>query len=292
MISVIIPTYKKKVCLENLQKNISFLKDYEIIIVNDNPMISMEQDIQLFTNIRLIENETNVGFGTSVNSGIAMARSPYVMLLNDDVLLKDNSFLNALDHFKKDKKLFAVSFAQIEKNKTIVGKNLIYWKNGFIHHIKHKDMKTGDSAWAEGGACLIDRVKYNTVGGFNTIFSPFYWEDVDLSYQAYRYGFHVIFDSTIQVIHHHESTIRHEFEQNYIQSIAFRNQLLFIWKNIDDVGLLGEHLIHLIPTIIKGGVPFLKGFFQTFPYLWSIIIWKIKHRHLRQVINKVRHMLP
>ncbi len=292
MISIIIPTYNKNILLQNLKRNIPYLKDYEIIVVNDNPETSMKQDIEVFKNVHLIENNINFGFGMSINKGVAQAKNPYIMLLNDDVVLKDSSFTKALDWFKKDSKLFAVSFAQIEKNKNIVGKNILYWKKGFIHHEKKHDMKTGLNAWAEGGTCIIDKAKFNMLGGFNSVYSPFYWEDVDLSYQAYRYGFHVLFDSEIQVIHYHESTIGHVFNKQYIRTIAFRNQLLFIWKNIDDPKLLAEHLLYLIPTLIKGGALFIKGFLQALPYVWGISIWKNKQHNLTQVINRSKRILP
>lgn len=300
MISVIIPTYKNRgQFLANLKHNLQYLKGIEIIVVNDNPKESLKKDLRLFhdrekvvNNFVVVENERNLGFGQSVNKGVAKAKNPYIMLLNDDVILKDNDFEKAVDHFKKDHNLFAVSFAQIEKNKNIVGKNILYWKKGFIHHEKKHDMKTGSNAWAEGGACIIDKAKFNMMGGFNTLYSPFYWEDVDLSYQAYRYGFHVLFDSEIQVIHHHESTIGRVFSTHYIQTIAFRNQLLFIWKNIDSLRLLSEHFIYFFPTVAKGGVPFIRGFFQTIPYLWTILVWKNNHRNLKPIISDSKLTLP
>lgn len=292
MISVIIPTYKKSICLQNLRENIPYLKEYEIIIVNDNPDIRMKQDTATFKNVRLIENETNCGFAESMNKGVAHAKNPYIMFLNDDVVLTDSSFTKALDWFKKDSKLFAVSFAQIEKNDHTVGKNILYWEKGFIHHEKKDDMQTGFNAWAEAGACMIDKDKFTVIGGFNKLYSPFYWEDVDLSYQAYRHGFRVVFDSKIRVIHHHESTISHVFDKQYIRGVAFRNQLIFIWKNIDEFSLLGEHALYLFPAILKGGFPFVKGFFQALLYLWSILLWKSRHRHLKNVISKAKRTLP
>lgn len=292
MISIIIPTYKKNLCLQNLKKNIPYFKEYEIIIVNDNPETKMKQDIQHFKNVHLIENHINSGFGVSINKGVTQAKNPYIMLLNDDVVLKDTSYENSLNYFKKDHNLFAVSFAQIEKNGTIVGKNKVYWKKGFIHHTKQNDLKSGCNAWAEGGACLIDKSKFNAVGGFDKRYSPFYWEDVDLSYQAYRHGFYIMFDSSIQLIHHHESTIGQIFDKKFVQSIAFRNQLLFIWKNIDDFILLYEHVLYLISAIIKGRVFFIKGFLQALPYIPSILAWKIKQSNLKQVINRKKRTLP
>ncbi len=55
MISVIIPTYKKKEQLiRNLAHNLPFFKECEIIVVNDNPAESIVEDIKQFESLVLI----------------------------------------------------------------------------------------------------------------------------------------------------------------------------------------------------------------------------------------------
>ena len=160
MISVIIPTYVKQQLLRNLRQNLTFLKECEILIVNDNPKYSLKNDLMEFKNIVLIENGQNLGFAVSVNKGVKRATKKYVMLLNDDVLLLDSSYRKALGLFAKNPSLFAVSFAQKEKDNSIVGKNILYWKRGIIYHSKARDARFGQNAWADGGACLIYKDKF------------------------------------------------------------------------------------------------------------------------------------
>jgi len=254
MISVIIPVYKNiSLFLANLKNNLKFLEGCEIIVVNDDSEKSIKKEIkQIKTkNIFLIENKKNLGFGQSVNIGVKKAKGDFILLLNSDTLLKDRSYLYALDYFKNNPRLFAVSFAQKEKNSKIVGKNIIYFKDGLFHHQKAKDLIFGRNAWAEGGACLIDKKKLDFLGGFDPIYSPFYWEDVDLSYRAWKAGFEVLFEPKILVEHHHQSTIAKYFSSKEIQSIAFRNQLIFTLKNISDLNLYFQFFLF-----------FFKRFFQ------------------------------
>ena len=264
MISIIIPTYIKKQLLQNISKNMQFFTGCEVIVVNDNPKESLKDDLKAFKNFTLIENNQNLGFARSVNRGVRKAAKKYVLLLNDDVLLFDDTYKNAIGLFEKNPLLFAVSFAQKERDNAIVGKNILYWKKGLIFHAKAKDMKFGYNAWADGGSCLIDKNKFLQLGGFDSIYTPFYWEDIDLSYHAWKQGYKILFDPTILVQHRHESTIGKYYSQRFIKITAYRNQLIFIWKNITDPLFLLQHFLFLpyncIYYLFKGEKEFILGF--------------------------------
>jgi GT2 family glycosyltransferase len=110
--------------------------------------------------------------------------------------------------------------------------------------------------------------------GYDEIYSPFYWEDIDLSYRAYKRGWKVIFDSEIVVEHHHESTIGKYFDKEKIKTIAYRNQFFFQWKNITDAGLHRQHIsslpVYLIRAIVKKDWSFVKGFLAALMRLGTV----------------------
>lgn len=279
MISVIIPVYKNTdLFLKNLYHNLNFLNDCQIIIVNDSPEKSLINDLSQFKQIVLIENKKNLGFGESVNQGVKFAKNRYIMILNSDVALNDKNYLKAINYFNKNN-VFAVSFAQKEKNDSIVGKNKIYWQDGLFVHEKADNLKFGNNAWGEGGACVIDKDKFIKLGGFDPLYSPFYWEDIDLSYRAWKTGYKTIFEPRILVTHHHESTIGKYFTQKQIEIIAYRNQLIFTWKNLTDFRLIIQHLCYLplwiAKSLIKRNWFFLIGLLRALIILPKILIGKI-----------------
>lgn len=231
LISIIIPVYRKtEMFLNNFRHNWHFIKDYEVIVVDDASGEHLQEKLKNYSKIYCLVNEQNVGFGPSMNIGIKKAVGYYLLFLNSDVLLKDSSFVYATEILNKDKSLFAVSFAQEEDDK-IVGKNRLFWRNGLCQHSSTEDMKSDFSAWAEGGACMV-RAKYiKELKGFDERFSPFYGEDIDLSLQALKRGWKVWFESSIRVVHKHESTIGAYYNSTYIESVALRNQVLYSWKN-------------------------------------------------------------
>ncbi len=133
--------------VRNLSHNMQFLKDCEIIVVNDDPSENIQKELRPWNNIILIENRRNMGFGLTVNKGVIRALRQYIMLLNSDVVLQDTSYTKAFSHFETDPSLFAVSFAQKEKDGSIVGKNRIFWKTVFYSMKKqiilHRDTTAG-----------------------------------------------------------------------------------------------------------------------------------------------------
>ena len=294
MISVVIPQYKGKEKLyTNLIHNLPFLNDSEIIVVNDYPEVPLTAEMEkLFPQVHVVENKKNLGFAGAVCRGISQTKGEYVLLLNNDVVLNDDSFKNALSYFKKENDIFAVSFRQTEKDGSYVGRNTIYWESGFFQHSKADATKGGINGWAEGGSMLFDKQKYNAINGFDELYSPFYWEDVDLSYRAWKAGYVIKFDINTTVEHHHESTIATYFQSSRIKTIAYRNQFITIWKNISDGKLITEHvgysLKNLLVSLLKGDTPFIKGFWMAFLLLPKILskrneqkkMWKISDREI------------
>lgn len=244
-ISVIIPSYKNEdMLLANLTHNMEYLARCEVIVVNDYPQTPITKRLAHLP-VQVIERQINGGFGHAVNSGIGHATRPYLMLLNTDVLLHDSSYTRGLDRLINDDQLFGVSFAQIERDGRHVGKNQIYWHDGLVQHRPAPDDLTlGENGWAEGGSCILNKKIVDMLGGFDQVYSPFYWEDVDLSYRAKKAGHAVIFDPTIVVEHHHETTTG-AFDKTYVKTIALRNQLLFTWRNITHYPWRAQHALRL-----------------------------------------------
>ena len=253
MISVIIPVYKKtEMFLKNLKHNLPYLKDCEIVVVNDDPETDLSASLSEYSDVVLVQNTKNLGFSGAMNEGVKKASGATLLFLNSDVTLNDVSFRRAESYLKEDKDTFAVSFAQKEADGSLVGRNRIYWQDGFLQHTGTDSSKSGLNGWAEGGSCMVRTEMFCELGGFDTLYSPFYWEDVDLSYRAYKRGFNVWFDASIIVTHAHESTIGSFYQKNTINTIAQRNQLLCIWKNVTDHSLRNNHFRKVARLVLSG----------------------------------------
>jgi len=272
MISVVIPAYKKTdMLVANLQHNLPYLEGVEIVIVNDDPSASIQKALQEMP-VKLIENQENLGFAGAVHTGILHSANEFIMLLNTDVVLNDTSYTKARGSLEQDLNVFAVSFAQTEKDGSIVGKNKIFMHDNFLSHDKSDNLEAGPTGWAEGGSCMMRKSYYTIIGGFDRIYTPFYWEDIDLSYRARKAGYTVLFDPNILVEHHHESTIATYFKQARITQIAFAHQCICNWKNLDG-SLLRKHIL-MLPLFLfthLGSYNTLVGFARALTKLPAIM---------------------
>jgi GT2 family glycosyltransferase len=112
---------------------------------------------------------------------------------------------------------------------------------------------------------MFKRKLFIDLGLLDELYNPFYWEDIDLSYRAWKAGYKILYDPNVKVEHHHESTIGKYFDERKVLKIAFRNQLIFHWKNLTDKDLIFKHLLNL-PKLI-----FVSGFFDALIRLPKIL---------------------
>ena len=282
-ISVIIPNFNgKELLAKNLPDVIKNCPNCQIIVVDDG---SDDESVEFlkknFREIEVIESKKNEGFAKTVNLGAQKARGDYLLLLNTDVSTKPGFLQKALDHFEKNKtnKIFAVGLCDIshEKGKTVKrGKGSAEFIKGFIIH-SAAPIKSGETFWVSGGSGLFDRCKFLELGGFDPAFAPFYWEDIDLSYRAQKSGLVCIFEPQSQVDHYHmQGSIRKNKSDFFIKTVSYKNQFLFVWKNIEDYFLILLHLLwqpyHFAKALLNLDLPFFVGFLWATVKIPSLII--------------------
>lgn len=283
-ISIVISTFNGKELLEKYLpsvleacKNYSF-ENTELIVVDDASSDGTDDYLKSnFPFIKVIKQQINKGFGVSANYGIFSAKNRIVVLLNNDVEVANN-FLSFFLHHFEDKNLFAVrpglkniSEDEIIKHPKIGGR----FKYGFFDVTRKVKEKTNFAFFAGGGASIYDREKFIELDGFDEMFSPFYFEDVDLSYRAWKRGWKIIYEPKCLVYHQGGATILKFYPSKYINIIAERNKYFLIWKNITDIKLILEHLlfvpVRIIIFLLRGNFTPLAGLFCALKYLDKII---------------------
>lgn len=253
-VSVVIPNLDGEKLLEKNLPSLLWAKDNpgnfikEIIIVDDG---SKDGSVKLITSkfpqIKLIKHKTNRGFSSAVNTGVRTAKGDLICLLNSDVAPENNFLESVFPHFQ-NLKIFAVSLNEIGDFGWARG----YFTNGFIGHSSGpKTLTPHITFWVSGGSGVFRRTIWMGLGGMDEkLLSPFYWEDVDLSYRALKRGYGLVWDPEAKVTHTHEATIN-RFSKKYVQRILERNQLLFIWKNLTSTNLFRKHLIGLFRRLVR-----------------------------------------
>lgn len=292
-LSVVIPNYNGQDLLKrNLPKVFDAMSLYkngkvELTAIDDcstdNSLIVLEElkhrmeSSYSEISFKIIRNEKNLGFSSNINKGVRNTSGDILILLNTDVAPEKNFLEPLLKHFQ-DEKIFAVGCMDksIEDNKVVLrGRGIGAWKRGFFVHARGEVDKT-NTLWVNGGSGAFRKLIWEKLGGFNELYNPFYWEDIDLSYRAVKSGYKILFEAKSIVTHEHEKgAIKKKFSPRQIKSIAFRNQFIFVWKNATDLDLQLLHLFWLpyffIKAFIERDWAFFKGFFGAFVLLPKII---------------------
>lgn len=256
-VSIVIPTWNGENLLrKNLPAVLAALpKDTEVIIVDDGSTDGSREYLEGLgrlgksggpVSLKIIFNKKNRGFIYSCNRGVKAAGGEFVVLLNNDVVPRKGFLAPALAHFR-DEKVFAVSF-----NEQQYGWAKMFWRGGFVEHkVGGRPKKAHISAWASGGSAIYRKSIWEKLDGFDKLYEPFYWEDFDLGYRAWKDGCKIIWEPKAIVEHCHESTIS-KLNKNYVSLIKERNRLLFIWKNVNNPWWRLTNIFGIIGRVVKG----------------------------------------
>jgi len=282
-LSVIIPNYNgEKILSKNLPKVIKELENYqlgklELMVVDDFSTDKSVEVIKKFPQVKLYINSKNLGFSSNVDRGVEKASGDLILLLNTDVY-PDKDFLKPLLPHFKDEKMFAVGCMDksIEGEKTVLrGRGEGSWRKGFLIH-KRGEVNKNDTLWVSGGSGIFRKSIWQKLGGFNPLYNPFYWEDIDLSYRALKSGYKIFFENKSVVWHEHEKgSIKSKFSPFDVKVIAYKNQFIFVWTNLTDLELFVKHFFwfpyHLLKAILNKDRAFYPGFIKAIVLLSQII---------------------
>ena len=253
-VSVVIPTWQGREHLErNLPSVVDALSgnpDHEILVMeNASDDGTAEFLAREFPSVRVVELGSNLGFGRASNIGFSLARHDIAILLNNDMRVEPDFLQPLLDGFR-DPRVFAVTsqiyFQETGKPREETGLTMGRWHRGQIHLQHVADERVGElfpTFYAGGGSSAYDRLKVLELGGFDEILAPFYMEDVDLSYMAWKRGWVNLYAPRSVLHHEHRGTIGKHFDKRFIDRVLQRNRLLFTWKNMHHWGRLVGHFL-------------------------------------------------
>ncbi len=262
-ISFIIPSYNGYNLLKGLLPSLCNIVSgektgAEIIVVDDASTDDSIAELEkLALPIRIIARSNRGGFAKACNEGAKAASGSFLFFLNNDMTLNlQEDFISPITkHFDNDG-VFAVAPSSLihwhgklfDETPTISN-----WHKGFLSIDQPGSTLSNkrELFHASGGCMCVRKDRYFVLGGFDEIFSPFYFEDIDLCWQAHKRGWKIIHEPSVRLYHKSHETINRLYRNLESNAIYWKNYFLFIWKNISDHQLLEEHFDHLIDNIYE-----------------------------------------
>jgi GT2 family glycosyltransferase len=211
--------------------------DSEIIVVDNGSTDGSAAFVaEAFPEVRVLPLTENLGFGGGSNAGFRAAHNDIVVLLNSDMRVERDFLQPLLDGFT-DGKIFSVTcqifFSDPTKVRQETDLTESWWQQGALRVRHRADEKIRDlypCAYGGGGSSAFDRRKFLELRGFDEILAPFYLEDTDLGYMAWKRGWKTMYQPASVVYHEHRGTIGKTFSDAYIQGVLKKNFLLLRGK--------------------------------------------------------------
>lgn len=231
--SIIILTYnnldKTRDCIESIRKYTD-KNSYEIIVVDNNSTDDTKLFLEEQDDIKVIFNESNVGFPMGCNIGIANAEETYdILLLNNDTIVTKNWLSNLKKCLYSDEKIGAVG-AVSNNGANLQEVDFTYNNFDEMQNLASKNNISDVKKWEEkvcliGYCLLIKREVMDQLNGLDEGYTPGYIEDNDLSLNIIKLGYRLMLchDS---FIHHYLGTSFRKDEDKF-NKIILKNRDYF-----------------------------------------------------------------
>ncbi|HIJ94155.1 MAG TPA: glycosyltransferase [Desulfuromonadales bacterium] len=296
-ISIVIPNYNGEQLLrDNLPSVFAAVEQWkgssEVIIVDDcSADESCKLVREMFPSAKLLINPVNSGFSKTCNAGMAIAQFPILLCINTDVKVGANLLTTLASHFV-DPELFAVTpRIFVEREGKNQGAVISAYRRGFIRggFIRmDEELPVRENLYAIGACVAYSAQKYRALGGYCEMYSPFLFEDADISYRAWKRGWKSIYDPSATVWHYSNATLgkdKAKLRRNHV--IYYRNRFLFHWINLTDPAFILRNfliiLFRLTVSFLWLNFTYYKAFWEAAHYWKDIQLLRRAERPYRKL---------
>lgn len=204
-------------CLRGLLERTAY-EDYEVLVADNGYLPEPARGLlDHLPHTRVSYSyQPPFNFSEKINFAVAMAASPYVLLLNDDVEPINRDWLSAMVEYAQLKQVGAVGAKLFYPDGRLQHAGVAIGVSGVAAHLLHQH--PGGTRGCDGiahairncsavtGACLLTRrAIYAEVGGFNSRLRVDF-NDVDFCLRVRRAGYRIVFTPYARLYHHESAS--------------------------------------------------------------------------------------
>ena len=238
----------------------------EVIIVDNGSTDGSINGVELLgVSVTIILNEDNRGFAAACNQGAAEASGNYLLFLNPDMRLFENSLVVPMAYMQRPENtdVGVVGIQLVDENARVARSCSRFPSLGIflaqslginrLPRLRHLTQSMAE--WAHDDTRYVDQVIgafflvrssiFESLDGFDQRFFV-YFEEVDLSYRAFQLGFSSVYLAEVQAFHAGGGTSNQVKAHRLFYSL--RSRLLYGFKHFTP---LQAWLLLLITLILE-----------------------------------------
>jgi O-antigen biosynthesis protein len=296
-LSIVIVNYNVKYfleqCLHSVMNAIRGI-DAEVFIVDNNSVDgSVEMLHEKFSDFRIIANYENAGFSKANNQAIALAKGEYVLLLNPDTVVEDDTFSEVIRFMDEHPDAGGLGVKMVDgkgrflpESKRglptpwvafykIFGLSKIFPKSRKFgrYHLGYLDNdKTHEVEVLSGAFMLLRKSLLDEIGYLDEAFFM-YGEDIDLSYRITQAGYKNYYYPQARIIHYKgESTKKGSL--NYVL-VFYNAMIIFARKHFSSKNASYVSLLINMAVYFRAFIAIVNRFFSraTLPIADALLIF-------------------
>ena len=290
-LSVIIVNYNVKYfleqCLLTVQKALIGIESEIFVVDNHSVDGSVDMIRNSFPEVKLIANEDNVGFAVANNQAIELTQGEYVLLLNPDTVVREDSFSSCIEFMDSHSEAGALGVKMIdgkgnflpESKRGLPTPEVALYKMLGLNKLFPRSKRFGkyhlgflgeddiNEVDVLAGAYMFIRKKVlDEIGLLDETFFM-YGEDVDLSYRITEAGYKNYYFPSTSIIHYKGESTK-KMSVNYV-FIFYRAMVIFARKHYN--GAAAQLLTFFINSAIyvRAALAVIQRFLAS---SWLIIV--------------------
>lgn len=296
LVSVIIINLNGKIYLEKCLASLfnQTYTNFEVIFVDNNSNDgSIEYVLTNFPKVKIIKNNSNVGFAEGNNIGIRESKGTMIALLNNDTEVHKDWLKNLVMTVNKSKKIAGASgkiYYLDNKEKIAFTTPQIDPYTALSKRIC-EDCGIKKVDYLSGNAMMVKRSVIDELGLLDKDYFA-YFEETDWCARMIRAGYDLIYTPDAIIWHKEFGT---KVASDFYNYMMIRNRIRFVLKNFDVIYIiffgffiLKEYSIICFRNLIR------FDFYETFIFIralsWNIINLHATIRARKHDLNRIKNI--
>ncbi len=220
--------------VSRIERTVSF----EVIITLNEPTPALLRELtESVHGARIIQSRVNLGYGGACNAAVEFARGRYILLLNDDTIVDRYWMGELVDTAEARPTISAVGSLLLNIDGTLQESGSLLFADGSTSAVSRRGTGVAHRFdWARrvdycsGASLLVRKSTWDRLGGFDEIYYPAYFEDVDLCLRIQEIGHEVWLQPLSRVQHIQSASVDSPYK--IFLTLRNRKQIVKRWSEV------------------------------------------------------------